>query len=176
MADERHWIAAVPEQTYLNERLYANDVVRLDARGGLTPAPGDAVALVAIDDHPRLFGLGRAQASGSSVRYTRRLLDEPRPLEAEVAAGLSQISAAEYDRLAALAGPVEPSTGRAEWFVTVALPIEAASPAEAVREFWTYVGTLGPQELPAFVWPRRDELAMQTFVLGEPANQDPEDD
>ena len=26
MAEERHWIAAVPEETYLNERLYAHDV------------------------------------------------------------------------------------------------------------------------------------------------------
>ena len=124
MAEERHWIAAVSEETYLNERLYANDVLRLPAHAGVTPAPGDAVALVAVDDRPRLFGLGRAQTPGSFVRYTRRLLDEPRPLEAEVAAGLSLISAAEYDRLAALAGPADPTPGRAEWFVSVALPID----------------------------------------------------
>ena len=35
---------------------------------------------------------------------------------------------------------------------------------------------LGPAELPTFVWPSGDELAMQAFVLGEEANQDPEED
>ena len=48
-------------------------------------------------------------------------------------------------------------------------------PAEAVREFWTYVDKLGPRELPAFVWPRGDELAMQAFVLGAETNLDPEE-
>jgi len=175
MAEERHWIAGVPEETYVNERLYAHDVVRLPVSAGHLPSPGDPVALVAVSDEPKLFGLGRAQLPGSSVRYTRRLLDQPLPVQAEVAAGLRQVSRAEYDRLTALVAP-SGAAGRAEWFVTVALPIEAPSPAEAVREFWTYVGTLGPRELPAFVWPRGDELAMQTYVLGEPANQDPEED
>jgi hypothetical protein len=59
--------------------------------------------------------------------------------------------------------------------VSVDLPIEAASPAEAVRQFWTYVRELGPVELPAFVAPTDDELALQAFVLGEEANLDPED-
>ena len=66
--------------------------------------------------------------------------------------------------------------GRAVWFVSLALPIEAASPAEAVREFWTYVDKLGPRELPAYVWPLGDELAMQAFVLGAVTNLDPEED
>ena len=35
---------------------------------------------------------------------------------------------------------------------------------------------LGPRELPAFVSPAGDELAMQAFVLGAEANQDPEED
>jgi len=56
------------------------------------------------------------------------------------------------------------------------LPIEASAQAEAVRAFWTYTLQLGPRELPAFVSPLGDELAMQAFVLGEVANQDPEDD
>ena len=34
---------------------------------------------------------------------------------------------------------------------------------------------LGPRELPVFVSPSGDELAMQAFVLGEEANQDPEE-
>jgi hypothetical protein len=35
---------------------------------------------------------------------------------------------------------------------------------------------LGPRELPTFVSPSGDELAMQAFVLGAEANQDPEED
>jgi hypothetical protein len=54
--------------------------------------------------------------------------------------------------------------------------VEAPTPAEAVRQFWSYVLELGPAELPAFVSPYGDELAMQAFVLGEEANLDPEED
>jgi hypothetical protein len=45
-----------------------------------------------------------------------------------------------------------------------------------VRQFWSHVRELGPAELPTFVWPSGDELAMQAFVLGQEANQDPEED
>jgi hypothetical protein len=62
------------------------------------------------------------------------------------------------------------------WLVSVDLPIEADSPAEAVQRFWSYVRELGPDELPAFVWPTGDELAMQAYVAGEPHDLDPEDD
>jgi hypothetical protein len=65
---------------------------------------------------------------------------------------------------------------RTHWLVSVALPIEASTRADAVREFWAYVQSLGPQELPAFVWPTGDELAMQAYVLGERVNLDPEED
>ena len=57
-----------------------------------------------------------------------------------------------------------------EWIVSVSLPIEADSPADAVRAFWAYVQGLGPTELPAFVWPRGDELALQAYLLGEPVS------
>jgi hypothetical protein len=60
--------------------------------------------------------------------------------------------------------------------VNLYLPIEAATPVEAVRAFWTYVQQLGPRELLAFVAPTDDELAMQAYVLGEAANLDPEED
>ncbi len=65
---------------------------------------------------------------------------------------------------------------RKPWLVSVAMPIEAATPADAVRQFWSYVHELGPAELPTYVWPSGDELAMQAFVLGEVANQDPEEE
>ena len=77
-----------------------------------------------------------------------------------------------------LAGGLDsrPQPMRPSWLVSVTLPIEAATPAEAVRQFWSHVLELGPAELPTYVWPYGDELAMQAFVLGEEANQDPEDE
>jgi hypothetical protein len=82
------------------------------------------------------------------------------------------------DQRANLAGAIRDEVGpeprKSDWFVSVALPIEATSAAEAVQEFWTYLATLGPEELPAFVWPRGDELAMRAFLLGEEVNLDPE--
>jgi hypothetical protein len=62
------------------------------------------------------------------------------------------------------------------WLVNVALPIEAATPAEAVGEYWRYVTELGSAELPAYVCPVDDELAMIPFVAGAPSNEDPEED
>jgi hypothetical protein len=62
------------------------------------------------------------------------------------------------------------------WQVSVALPIEAPDRAEAVRQFWAYVASLGPEGLPAYVWPAGDELAMQAYVLDRPVNLDPEED
>jgi hypothetical protein len=71
---------------------------------------------------------------------------------------------------------MESSKPETTWLVSLALPIEAGSAAEAVRQFWAYVQDLGPAELPAFVSPADDELAMRVFVHGEEANQDPEED
>jgi len=62
------------------------------------------------------------------------------------------------------------------WLVNVALPIEAESPAEAVGEYWRYVAELGSAQLPAYVCPVGDELAMTPFVAGAPTNLDPEED
>jgi hypothetical protein len=68
------------------------------------------------------------------------------------------------------------SATRPTWLVSLDLPIEAASPAEAAREFWAYVAELGSAELPVFVSPTGDELAMQSYVHGEPSDEDPEQD
>ena len=64
----------------------------------------------------------------------------------------------------------------ARWQVSVSLPIEADSPAEAVAVFWTYVSPLGPDQLPAYVSPAGDELAMRAYLHSEPTNLDPEED
>jgi hypothetical protein len=163
----RHWVAVVPPERFAVERAYAHDALELDVSGDA----GDLVALVAATEPPVLFGLGVAASDG--VRYTRRLFDDAPTVQASYPPGLTEISADSYGALASLRGT---DRDRAAWFVSVALPIEAPSPAEAVREFWTYVDKLGPSELPAFVWPRGDELAMQAYLLGEAVNLDPEEE
>jgi hypothetical protein len=177
---QRHWVAVVPADRFEAERAYAHDAFRLDPPApGDPPTPGDApvsgdrVALVAATDPPVLFGLG--PVVDGEVRYTHRFFDEPPARGAAYGPGLTELSAGEFDDLTEGAGQ-RVDADRSEWFVTVALPIEAASRAEAVREFWTYVDKLGPTELPAFVWPRGDELAMQAYLLGERVNLDPEED
>jgi hypothetical protein len=63
-----------------------------------------------------------------------------------------------------------------KWLVSVALPIEAESAEEAVREYWRYVTELGPDELPAYVSPAGDELQMTAYVTDGVAPLDPEED
>jgi hypothetical protein len=154
----------VSAKQYEQERLYAQDV--LSAPG---VAAGDHVVLVADVDPPVVFGLGRAH-SRDTVRYTHRILDEPVPFDAFP----------DLDDEAAVAERVgsehRVDADKQTWIVSLGLPIEAATPAEAVRAFWSYVRELGPVELPTYVAPIQDELAMQAYVLGVEANQDPEED
>lgn len=166
---------------------------------------GDPVVLVAATEPAVVFGLGtvrgwfgygpapsaddvRAATRGiwqTAVAYTRRVFEDSPTVAAAALAeagvdplvpGLSPLTEAGYQGL--VGGlPTVPAPGDpSEWFVSLTLPIEASSPAEAVREFWSYVEKLGPRELPTYVWPRGDELSMQAFVLGATANLDPEED
>jgi hypothetical protein len=159
-----HRAVMISAERYAQERLVGNWELCVP---GLPP--GEQVALVADTSPPVVFALGRVVRDGS-VRYTRRLFDDPLP-----AAGLAEgpLSADAFARLAAQAGPVAPTR---TWLVGVDLPIEADSPAEAVRRYWSYLRDLGPGELPAFVAPIEDELAMQAYLLGEQAPFDPEED
>jgi hypothetical protein len=86
------------------------------------------------------------------------------------------VTALEPDIFRALVARLAPAPDLRTWLVSVDLPIEASTPAEAVRRFWSYVMELGPRELPAFVSPSDDELAMQAYVLGEEASLDPEEE
>jgi hypothetical protein len=63
---------------------------------------------------------------------------------------------------------------RRRWLVSVDLPIEADSAADAVAQFWTYLRELGPGQLPTFVSPAGDELAMRAYLLSDPIDLDPE--
>jgi hypothetical protein len=149
-------------------------------------SPGDVVALVVAGEPPLLFGLGRirerhAAKEELAIAYTHRLFDNPLPVGdlpfGPVEQGLTELDPSHYARLAGrVSAQRRGDADISQWLVSVALPIEAASRAEAVREFWTYMAKLGPRELPAFVWPQGDELAMQAFVLGEEANLDPEEE
>lgn len=162
------WAVVVSEERYAQERLYAAPSI-----AGVTLPAGDEALLVAAVEPPVVFGVARADGEGR-LRYTVDLIAGPLPFAARLGAGTHQLDEAEFVRAASAAKAGR--QGKRTWLVSVDLPIEAASPAEAVREFWTYVRDLGPAELPAFVWPAGDELAMQAFVLGAEANQDPEEE
>ncbi|MEH0929624.1 hypothetical protein [Micromonospora sp. CPCC 205558] len=186
------WAVLLPAERYEAERLVHHDTLELT---GLTdvarPGPEDQVAVL-VDAPPRLVALGRVTAPGQRhredpddpqsptepgtlvVAYTRRAFDEPVPADLLTLDG--PVTALEPAAFRALADQLGPAPARRTWLVSLDLPIEAGTPAEAVRLFWSYVQELGPRELPAFVSPAGDELAMQAFVLGEQANQDPEED
>jgi hypothetical protein len=187
-----YWAVAVPTERYEAERrLYpeALELTGAETDPAAPPEPGDEVLLVVRADTPAIFGLGRVMRSPGQadpddersepagplvVAYTRRLLDAPEPLHGlALDGGICRLDEAAFRAAAAkLAPPVD----LCNWLVSLDLPIEAASPAEAVRQFWAYVNQLGPNELPVFVAPANDELAMRAYVLGEPVNLDPEED
>jgi hypothetical protein len=190
-----HWAVVVPVERYAAERLFLHETLELTGLDDPVPAVGDDVALVADAAEPVVFGLGRVLARptdtspddpGSdesadvlSIAYTHRLFDAPLPADGLAGDGPGA-APVDGDRFAALVGKAgtehRVDGAKREWLVGLYLPIEAASPAEAVRAFWTYTSQLGPRELPAFVSPLGDELAMQAYVLGELANLDPEED
>ncbi|GGL92456.1 MULTISPECIES: hypothetical protein [Micromonospora] len=186
------WAVLLPADRLDAERLVHHDTLELSGPDGTArPGPGEPVAVL-VDSPPRLVALGRvatptdqrredpddpqSEPSPASlvVRYTRRAFDEPLPVDGVTIDGpVSALATATWQEWADRLGP---PPQRRTWLVSLDLPIEAGSPAEAVRLFWSYVQELGPRELPAFVSPSGDELAMQAFVLGAEANQDPEEE
>ncbi|BCJ37636.1 hypothetical protein Athai_51390 [Actinocatenispora thailandica] len=119
------------------------------------------------------------------VEYLSRAVDRPVPLADLALPDAMEFEAGDpavlgepaYGRIVEALGPrPSPVAPKREWLVSLDLPIEADSPAEAVRIFWTYVRQLGPAELPAFVSPRGDETAMRPYVLGAEHEMDPEED
>ncbi|MDT5041371.1 MAG: hypothetical protein QOE51_2356 [Actinoplanes sp.] len=149
-------------------------VVAYTRRAFDSPAPAAELAVAGrMAASAELAGAGRPAASGE-LAVAERLAASGEPAAGLPGAGaVAALAAGVYDGYAArLGGDLD----RRTWLVSVDLPIEATTPAEAVRLFWLYVAELGPAELPAFVSPAGDELAMQAFVLGEEANLDPEED
>lgn len=165
----QQWAVVIGSQRWATERLFHHDTLTVDAAPD-GPAAGDDALLVA-DDHA--VALGRFTSAGE-IAYTRRAFDEPVPAaDLKLTEPVTALDAASFR---AVADQLGRTPERTTWLVSVALPIEAANQAEAVRQFWSYVAELGPAELPTFVWPSGDELAMQAFVLGAEANQDPEEE
>jgi len=163
------WAVIIPAEQWATERLFHHETV---AVAGVPAAPGDDVLLVAGDE-PQAVALGRVTGDGA-IAYRRRSFDAPVPVgDLKLTEPVTELDAETFRAVAARVGEVR---ARRPWLVSVAMPIEADNPADAVRQFWSYVAELGPAELPAFVWPSGDELAMQAFVLGAEANQDPEED
>ncbi len=186
----RAWSVLVSADRFAAERLFHHDVIELEGvLGADRLRDGDHVALIADVTPPVVFAVARVEtvANGGgdepgadagevrdrvlAVAYTRRFFDDLRPAADLMPVGgpIGEVAVASVAALGAVAQPSR------TWLVSLDLPIEAASAAEAVRQFWTYVQELGPAELPAYVSPAGDELAMQAFVLGEEANQDPEE-
>ena len=188
MVGMAHWAVIIPAELWATERLFHHDSVRLPAIG---PEIGDDILLV-VD----ALGTGAAGPDGGAgvqavavgtardtrrgtllVTYARRAFD--RPAGVDDLKTVETVTALDADTFAGVADRLtDDDRGgvRQTWLVSVDLPIEASSPAEAVRQFWSYVADLGPAELPAYVSPAGDELAMQAFVLGAAANLDPEED
>jgi hypothetical protein len=173
MVGMAQWAVVIPADQWASERLFDRDAVTVPGSG---PIGGDEVLLVAGAE-PRAVALGLVKdvAEGALlVAYTRRAFDAAATVaDVELGDAVTPLEPEAFARLAARLGADQ---DRRTWLVSLDLPIEAASPAEAVRQFWSYVLELGPAELPAFVSPSGDELAMQAFVLGEEANLDPEED
>jgi hypothetical protein len=181
MTDMRYWAVVLDDSAYATERLFAHTTVDLPSTVDDRPALDDPVLL--IGGEPRvLFGLGRITAGDDGrpvVAYTHRMLDEPLSTEGLDfgEATVSELDKPTFDRYAGGVGAhLRVDGAKQDWLVSLDLPIEAASPAEAVRAFWSYVTELGPVELPVFVTPADDELSMQAFVLGEQTNLDPEEE
>jgi hypothetical protein len=163
------WAVRVPAERYAAERLYQHD--------GIAPPRdlpvGDEVLLVADVEPPVVFGAAVVRKAGE-LSYTRRFFETPLPADKiDLVGALAPLEESVLrDMLALVPPPVDPR----EWLVSVHLPIEAESAAEAVRQFWSYLTQLGPAELPAFVAPVGDELALRAYVLGAETNLDPEED
>jgi hypothetical protein len=166
-----HWAVIIPAEQWTTERLFHNDTLTL--AGGAPGVAADDEVLLVADDH--VVGLARAGKADGEMTYLRHAFDTPVPLEGLTLTGaVTPVEPEAFRRLAAGLGGARGTDKR--WLVSVTMPIEAATPADAVRQYWSHIAALGPAELPTYVWPLGDELAMQVYVLGEEANQDPEEE
>lgn len=174
----RYWLLALNEDEFTEQQAY--EVEAVDSARALpeAAADGDEVALAGPEG---VFALG--EVDGPAVAYRRRLEEPVKTVEivrVYGSASYDEAEAADWTELApdaweALVRALPSPDRRSDWLVTLSMPIEAVDKAEAVRQFWSYIRSLGPKELPTFVAPYGRELEGTSFLLGVEHEQDPEE-
>lgn len=174
----RYWLLALNDDEYTEQQAYEVEAVEPAGRPERV-ADGDEVALAGPEG---VFALGEVE--GPALAYRRRLeapvkTDETAQIygsassaESGAVEGWTELNP---DAWEALVRALPTPERRRDWLVTLSMPIEAVDKAEAVRQFWSYIRSLGPQELPTFVAPYGRELEGTSFLLGVEHEQDPEE-
>ncbi|SDD29916.1 hypothetical protein [Glycomyces harbinensis] len=168
----RYWLLALQDDEFTEQQAYEAEAVSPSAALPEDAADGDEVALAGPEG---VFALG--EVVGGAVAYRRRLeasspTAETAKANADEATGWIGLNPDAWEDLVrSLPAPER----RSDWLVTLSMPIEAVDKAEAVRQFWSYIRSLGPKELPTFVSPYGRELEGTSFLLGVEHEQDPEE-
>jgi hypothetical protein len=163
----RYWLLALNEDEYTEQQAYEVEDFEPASRPERV-SDGDEVALAGPEG---VFALG--EVDGPAVAYRRRLEEPAKTVEsAEAPDGWTELNPDAWEDLVRTLPTPE---RRSDWLVTLSMPIEAVDKAEAVRQFWSYIRSLGPKELPTFVAPYGRELEGTSFLLGVEHEQDPEE-
>ncbi|WP_051704191.1 hypothetical protein [Glycomyces sp. NRRL B-16210] len=173
----RYWLLVLNDDEFTEQQAYEVEAVEPAAALPESAEDGDEVALAGAEG---VFALG--EVDGGAVAYRRRLQEPVKTAgtaradgqdgaEEEAAGWIALLPDAWEDLIRTLPAPER----RSDWLVTLSMPIEAVDKAEAVRQFWSYIRSLGPKELPTFVSPYGRELEGTSFLLGVEHEQDPEE-
>lgn len=173
----RYWLLALQDDEYTEQQAYEVDAVAPSADLPEGAEDGDEVAMAGPEG---VFALGEVvggTAEGGAVAYRRRLEEPSQTAEtvkvyADETLGWTALNPESWE---ALVRSLPTPERRSDWLVTLSMPIEAVDKAEAVRQFWSYIRSLGPKELPTFVSPYGRELEGTSFLLGVEHEQDPEE-
>jgi hypothetical protein len=164
----RYWLLALNDDEFTEQQAYEVEAIEVAAALPEGAADGDEVALAGPEG---VFALG--ELDGPAVAYRRRLEEPAKTVESSAAAeGWTELNPDDWEDLVRTLPTPE---RRSDWLVTLSMPIEAVDKAEAVRQFWSYIRSLGPKELPTFVAPYGRELEGTSFLLGVEHEQDPEE-
>jgi hypothetical protein len=164
----RYWLLALNDEEFTEQQAYEVAAVEPAAARPEGAADGDEVALAGPEG---VFALG--EVDGAAVTYRRRLEEPAKTVEStDAAEGWTELNPDDWEDLVRTLPTPE---RRRDWLVTLSMPIEAVDKAEAVRQFWSYIRSLGPKELPTFVAPYGKELEGTSFLLGVEHEQDPEE-
>ncbi|THV24282.1 hypothetical protein [Glycomyces paridis] len=170
----RYWLLVLDDDEYSEQQAYEVAAVTPSAAPPEGAGDGDEVALAGPEG---VFALGAVERG--AVAYRRRLEEPAKTVAApgadggeDPAAGWAALNPDSWEDLVrSLPVPER----RSDWLVTLSMPIEAVDKAEAVRQFWSYIRSLGPKELPTFVSPYGREIEGTSFLLGVEHEQDPEE-